>query len=231
MLPCRNRNRAVRVKVRAAVHPPCAGQNQRESIRRVGVWSAHVAGIPLHQNEINPGLVEAAVERRHFAAVRRGAAPRGPLESVGKSYLSLRWINCARLRRRAGCHELQAAEEHPEQKRPAGQTNVIIGSNDRARRLPFRTYQIRYQSLCWCPHRLFSVLYHLRRRRWPDDGGNQIGFSRARIINLVQGVAEIAAAVSTGGRPATDPRYSFIKPSRRRRGRRSAPCLDDADGL
>ena len=38
----RNWNSIVRIEVRAAVHPPRAGQNQREPIGGVGVWGAHV---------------------------------------------------------------------------------------------------------------------------------------------------------------------------------------------
>ena len=36
----RNWNSIVRIEVRAAVHPPRAGQNQREPIGGVGVWGA-----------------------------------------------------------------------------------------------------------------------------------------------------------------------------------------------
>ena len=67
----RHRNRVVWIEVGAAVDPPGAGQNLREAISRVGVRGAHVARVPLHQHKIGSGLVQAAVERRHLAAVRR----------------------------------------------------------------------------------------------------------------------------------------------------------------
>src|ERR1700679_377114 len=88
-----DRDRAVWIKISAAVHPPCARQDQREPIRHIGVRRAHVAGIPFHQNEIGPGLVQASIEDRHLTAVRWGTAPGGPLDSIVKSYLSLRRIN------------------------------------------------------------------------------------------------------------------------------------------
>src|SRR6476620_5196120 len=58
--PRGNRNRAVRIEVGAAVHPPRAGKNEREAIRRVGMRGAHVAWAPLHQHEIGSGPVQAS---------------------------------------------------------------------------------------------------------------------------------------------------------------------------
>src|SRR5262249_1030551 len=54
-------------------------------------------GIPLHQHEIRPGLIQAAVERRHLAAVRRNrpCAPRIPFDGVRKGDHRLRRIELA----------------------------------------------------------------------------------------------------------------------------------------
>jgi len=74
-----NRNRVVRIEVGTAVHPSRAEENQREAIGRVGVRGAHLIRVPLHQQEIRSGLVQAAVERRHLAAV--GGKPADRAES------------------------------------------------------------------------------------------------------------------------------------------------------
>src|SRR5258706_11935741 len=44
----RNGKSITRIEVRAAVHPPRAGQNQRQPIGGVCMGSAHKAGIPFH---------------------------------------------------------------------------------------------------------------------------------------------------------------------------------------
>jgi hypothetical protein len=50
------------------------------------VQGAHVARVPLHQHKIGSGLVHAAVERRHLAAVRRRTGyPAAPLDRAGNA--------------------------------------------------------------------------------------------------------------------------------------------------
>src|ERR1700722_16537747 len=58
------RNGIVRIEACAAIHPPCARQNQREPVGGIRMRSAHIAGIPSHQYEIGAGAVQAAIERR-----------------------------------------------------------------------------------------------------------------------------------------------------------------------
>jgi hypothetical protein len=122
-----NRKRIVWIEVGPAVHPQRAGENQREAIGRVGVRGAHVVRVPLHQHEIRPGLVQAAVERRHFAAVRRETSyPVAPLDRAGKGNLSLRRVDCAGNRRFVRQSERQRGEERSNEQSSARQTNLMI---------------------------------------------------------------------------------------------------------
>jgi hypothetical protein len=118
-----NQNRIVRIKVGAAVNPPRSGEYEREAIGGVGVRSAHVPWVPLHQDKIRPGLVQATIERRHLAAVRwKAIYPAAPPDRVGKCNLGFGQRDCARQREWQGGKQRQELSTR--------RTDPVMGKED-----------------------------------------------------------------------------------------------------
>src|SRR5207245_2818550 len=82
------------------------------------------AGIPLHQDEVWPGLLQTAVKRRHLAAVRWESSPGDPLRGSGKSDRRLGRVDLAGLRRRPRQYERHRGEERREENPPPRRTHV-----------------------------------------------------------------------------------------------------------
>lgn len=98
------------IERRAAIHPPCARQNQREPVGGIRMRSTHIAGIPSHQHEIGARGVQAAIERRHLPAMWRPTAPIAPFDLIRQGNRRLGWIDSASSRLRAPQSERQGGE-------------------------------------------------------------------------------------------------------------------------
>src|SRR4029077_7599475 len=86
-------NRTIGVEIGAAVHPPCARQNQTQPVGCVAVRCAHIARVPLHQHGTLPRVIQTAEKRRHITTSRTPDGLHSPFDCIRQGYLGFGGID------------------------------------------------------------------------------------------------------------------------------------------